>query len=114
VRIRLWIAVMLFTSTNSAFAQDLDVENLARPERMVLAKCLSQALTVIEKHRPVQWIHELLGAACAGEIERVETAAKYQLKDEVGQVALGRPSGESVTSWLGKNQWKNDLGRFWR
>ncbi len=79
---------MLFTSTNSAFAQDLDVENLARPERTVLAKCLSQTLTVIEKHRLVQWIHELLGAACAGEIERVESAAKYQLKDEVGQEDL--------------------------
>lgn len=86
---------MFLTSTTSAFAQDVDVDNLARPERNELAKCFSDTLTVIDKHRLVGWLYPLLDAVCAAEMERVKTAARNQLKDELmkaivpGQLVYG-------------------------
>lgn len=86
MRSRLWIAAILLTSTVAVFAQDdIDVETLARPERHELAKCLSDTLAVIEKYRLGPWstVADVLYAACAAEIEQVESAAKDQLKDKL-------------------------------
>jgi hypothetical protein len=86
-----WIAAILLTSITGVFAQDISYENLvrdigyenlARPERYELAKCFSDAMTVIEKYR-LTWmqVSTLLLTTCAAKIERAESAAKDQLKD---------------------------------
>jgi hypothetical protein len=88
VRFRSLLFTMFLASTTSGFTQGVDVENLARPERIELAKCFSDTLTVIKKHRLVRWLDRVLEAACGVEMERVASAAKNQLKDEFMKASL--------------------------
>lgn len=80
-----WFAAILLTAATGVFAQDIDVENLARPERLELANCMSDTLTVIEKYglgRQLFSLWDIFDASCAIEIERVKSAAENQLKDD--------------------------------
>jgi len=81
-----------------AFSEDVDLEKLAQPERTELAKCMSDSLTVIEKHRLGHGLFNLwtlFEATCGMEIERVKSAAENKLKDDLykkllpGQLVLG-------------------------
>jgi hypothetical protein len=69
-----------------AVAQEIDVEKLARSERIELAGCLSDVLVIVEKHglpRQLFRISNFLKAACSIEIERVTSAAERQIKDDI-------------------------------
>jgi len=81
-----WSALIFFASMTGVFAEDIDLDKLARPERAKLAACMSDSLTVIEKHHlglSLFGLGDLFEAACGAETERVKSAVNYQLKDEL-------------------------------
>lgn len=98
MRFLLWLTLMFSISIPYAFSKDVDFEKLARPERNDLAGCMSDSLTVIEKYQLGSGLFNLWNlfeATCGMEIERVKSAAKNQLKDDLykkllpGQLILG-------------------------
>ena len=98
MRFLLLFTFIFLTSLPSAFSEDVDIEKLARRERTDLAKCMSDSLTVIEKHRLGHALFDLWNlfeATCGTEIDRVKSAAENQLKDDLykkvlpGQLILG-------------------------
>jgi hypothetical protein len=81
-----WLTLLILVSMPDAFAEDVDLDKLARPEREQLARCMSDTLTVIEKHRlgkGLMSLSDLFDATCGMEIERVTSAAENQLKDDL-------------------------------
>jgi hypothetical protein len=107
MRLLLWITSVLLISMPYAFSEDVDLEKLARAERTDLAKCMTDSLTVIEKHRlgsRVFDLWDLFEATCGMEIERVKSAAENQLKDESykkflpGQLVFGMVQNASELS----------------
>ena len=90
MRVFLWLALLIVISA-STFAEDIDLDKLARPERERLARCMSDTMKVIEKHHVssnlfVIW--NLFDATCGVEIERVKLAAAKQLKDDLQKKIL--------------------------
>jgi hypothetical protein len=82
MRVFLWLALLIVISPPT-FADEIDLDKLARPEREQLARCMSDTMKVIEKHHVssnlfVIW--NLFDATCGVEIERVKLAAAKQLK----------------------------------
>jgi hypothetical protein len=79
-----WITLSILVSISNVFAEDVDLQKLARAEREQLARCMSDALAVIEKHHlggDLTGLWDLFDATCGMEIERVKSAAENQLKD---------------------------------
>lgn len=67
-------------------AEDVDVEHLAKPERVDLAGCMWDSLAVVEKYRldgKLFALWDIFDAACAAEMENVKSAAARQLKEEI-------------------------------
>jgi hypothetical protein len=89
MRFLLWLALVFLISMPNAFAEDVDFDKLARPERAELAKCFSDTLTLMKKYQ-LSGLYLVLDAACAVEIERVRTAAEDQLTEP------DQPAVESV------------------
>ncbi len=95
IRLNIVVTLVLLVSLTRALGQDVEFENLARSERLDLARCFSDTLTVARKHKLAQWLSPTLQAVCAVEIERVKSAAERDLKDEFmkkwgpGQLAYG-------------------------
>jgi hypothetical protein len=77
---------ILASTTLSAFAEDIALEKLARSERAKLAGCMSDTLSVVEKHRLAEsavGLWKIFETTCGIEIERFEHAAETELKDDI-------------------------------
>jgi hypothetical protein len=91
MRILLGLTFSILASTVWAFAEETDIEKLARPERAKLAGCMSDTLAVVEKHRLVGsavGLWKVLEVTCGIEIERVKRAAESELRDDLYKKVL--------------------------
>jgi hypothetical protein len=83
MRILFLITLSLLVATTDGRADNIDFSNLARSERQQLAKCFSDFLQVLQRHKIREGLLEFLESGCKGEIVDFRDAVKKHWPAEV-------------------------------